>query len=171
MIVPSFTFCLREDISDLCSGTDISPNDFLPKRTTNLSSGYDVRCAAKDIVVKPGSMVKIPLGFKVFIPDGWWLEVRPRSSTLLKKNLHALYGVVDEDYENELMFIAQYIPTVDDLKKEDLHISFGERIAQVIPIKRNEMNISSISASEFAALSNKRQGVRKLGGFGSSGDF
>lgn len=151
--------------------TPLILEDFLPKAGTNRSTGYDLRCASRDgITIKAGCMAKIPLGIRMFAPEGWWMEVRPRSSTFAKMNLHSLYGVIDEDYENELMFLVQYFPDQCKLNYDfDIKINFGDRIAQAIPVKREPMVAQLISEEQFAKLAAERAGQRGLGGFGSTG--
>lgn len=101
--IPEFKFALREDLKD--------KPEFLPARAEELATGWDVRCAEPDgVKFFPFTHVKMRLGFRMFAPPGWWLELRPRSSTHAKKNLHALYGVIDNTFENELLFSSQYIP-------------------------------------------------------------
>ena len=137
------------------------------------SYGYDVRCADPNgIELKPFRYIKIPLGFRAFSPLGWWLRLVPRSSTLIKRRIHALYGVIDESYENEFYFIGQYIPDCYDITTNmPKMMGFGERIAQLIPVRREHMNCDLISVSEFAALSEERKANRGEGGFGSTGSF
>lgn len=141
---------------------------FLPVRGTSKSTGWDVRVAAKNLVARPGQYLKIPLGFRVFAPKGWWLELRPRSSTFAKKQLHALYGVIDEDYEGSCIFVCQYIPDLNSFVK-DLELAFGEAIGQIVPIKRQEMLIEEASNEEFDLLCKNRNAQRGAGGFGSTG--
>ena len=118
--------------------------------------------------LRAGQYAKIPLGFRVFAPVGWWLELRPRSSSFAKKQLHCLYGVIDEGFESENMLICQYIPDVSAMG-QDLEISFGDAIGQFIPVKRRDMIVESISNEEFTRLADERKGTRGTGGFGSTG--
>jgi len=159
--IPEFKFCLSD-------GLDSS---FLPQRANKKDSGWDVRSASKEgIVLVPGYYIKIPLGFKVFSPSGWWLHLLPRSSSFIKRYLHPLYGVIDEGYEGDCYFCCQYIP--DDREIQTKHrkkIKFGERIGQLIPYERKEMICSSISKDEFDELCKGRNLSRGTGGFGSSG--
>lgn len=141
---------------------------FLPTRGTAKSSGWDVKCAVKDgLNVRPGKHVKIPLGIKAFCPEGWWLELRPRSSTFGKKHLNCLYGVIDEDYEGELIFACQYLPDISGMGS-DLKLSYGEAIGQIIPVYRQEMIVENVSEKEYNELCQQRNGHRKDGGFGST---
>ena len=172
--LPDFKFCFTPELIAACQKKDRDPLEFLPTRAENLSSGWDVKCAEVDgVELKPGCYVKISLGFKVFAPDGWWLKLVPRSSTFIKKHIHSLYGTIDESYEGIMYFCGQFLP---DSCKELINVNrlpmieFGDRIAQLIPIHRKEMNVSSVSEEEFAQLSQNRNSSRQRGGFGSTGD-
>jgi dUTP pyrophosphatase len=138
----------------------------LPSKGTDKATGWDVK-AAQDISLRPGQYAKISLGFRIFAPDGWWLELRPRSSSFAKKQLHCLYGVIDEDYEGECLFACQYIPDVSAFGK-DLKISFGDAIGQIVPVKRQEMVVEQVTDEEYAKLIKQRKFGRGDGGFGST---
>lgn len=180
---PKFKFALREDLKD--------EKQFLPFRAEPKSSGWDVRAAMPDrkyLVIHPFEHIKIPLGFRGFCPEGWWYQLKPRSSSFAKKNLHALYGTVDETYEGELIFACQYIPSLfymvdihDDnhymeaaqnwstyCRENKLQIDFGDAIGQIIPVRREEMIVEEISNGDYAAECLARSGARGDGGFGST---
>jgi deoxyuridine 5'-triphosphate nucleotidohydrolase len=173
--IPQFYFSLRSDLNVLCAAKGkVTPSEFLPKRADAEATGYDVRCAIPEgIIVRPGCYVKIPLGFRMFAPKGWWLSLAPRSGTFIKKHIHALYGVIDETYENEMMFVGQYIPDACDLLSAniDLSIEFGERIAQIIPVERKSMEVVGLTPEELDIKYRERSASRGTGGFGSSGKF
>lgn len=152
--IPVFKFALKEGLSDI----------YLPTKGSDRASGWDVRSTDK-LIIRPGEYVKIPLGFRIFSPPGWWLELRPRSSTFAKKNLHALYGVIDEDYEGMLVFAGQYIPQTGF----SLEIQQGEAIGQIIPIRRQEMKVEMVTNEEYERLCKERNTSRGEGGFGSTG--
>ncbi len=163
--IPDFKFCLTESSKQ--------DKQFLPIRAEPKASGWDVRCA-QNLELKPGDYYKIPLGIKTFSPDGWWLELKPRSSTFGKKFINSLIGTIDETYEGELIFACTYLPS-DFLQSNSpsknyntLKLSFGEAIGQIIPIKRQEMTVTEVVEEEFKALCNKRNASRGSGGFGST---
>ena len=181
-MIPQFKFALREDLKD--------HKEFLPTRGEPKASGWDVR-ATEDLIIKPFEYAKIKLGFRALCPDGWWFELRPRSSTFAKKSLHALYGVVDETYEGEIIFACQYIPTADyynwatpstphtisypGVKKWEqyclnnrLEIKRGDAIGQIIPIERREMVVIEATNAELDADFAARNAVRGADGFGST---
>jgi dUTP pyrophosphatase len=167
--IPIFRFALVEGLSD----------QFLPTKGSERATGWDVR-STEDLIIKPGEYVKIPLGFRMLAPEGWWLELRPRSSTFAKKHLHALYGVIDEDYEGHCIFAAQYLdPNCTSIKGAskmlcgsnlfNLEIKAGEAIGQLVPVKRQEMQVERISNEEIEKEYKERSASRGTGGFGSTG--
>ncbi len=178
--IPTYKFALREDLKD--------ERQFLPSKAEPKATSWDVRAAMpnrKPLIISPFEYVKIPLGFRGFCPDGWWYRLNPRSSTFGKKQLHCLYGVIDESYEGELLFAAQYIPEcmtchgLNHMEKNlkmcsikgvmtAFQIDFGEAIGQITPVKRQEMIIEEIDNTQYDALCQQRQGVRGDGGFGST---
>ena len=95
----------------------------------------------------------------------------PRSSTFIKRNINSLYGTIDETYEGQLYFCGQYIhDTCTILSGHNYkRVEFGDRIGQIIPVKRQEMVVEGISNEEFEKLASERSASRGAGGFGSSG--
>lgn len=168
--VPEYKFALRENLN--------GDEKFLPTRAEPKATGWDVRAAQVDkkpIIVRPLEQIKIPLGFRSFCPDGWWFEIKPRSSTFVKKNLHALYGTIDETYEGEAIFACQYIPAAEPYKNWDcyvtnnqLKIEFGDAIGQIIPIRRQEMKTGNWTNEEYDNACKERNSIRGAGGFGST---
>ena len=152
--IPTFKFAIKEGLSDT----------YLPVRGTDKATGWDVRSTER-LLINPREYVKISLGFRLFCPSGWWVELRPRSSSFAKKNLHALYGVIDEDYEGNCVFAAQYIPHDYTVS---LEIQEGEAIGQIIPVKRQEMIVERVTNEEYEKLCKERSASRGAGGFGST---
>lgn len=182
---PTFKFALRDDLQD--------DKHFLPVQAEPKASGWDVRAAFRNgqsLILRPFQVAKIPLGFRAFCPEGWWYDLKPRSSTFAKKNLHCLYGTVDETYEGELIFACQYIPPVSYSEEWDedgeekffvperwdeycssaeLKIEFGEAIGQIIPRQRQLMTVEEVTNEQYEKLVKARAAVRGAGGFGSTG--
>lgn len=142
---------------------------FLPTKAELAATGYDVRACMpnqKALTIRPGHYVKLALGYRAFLPVGWWYEIKPRSSTFAKKSLHSLYGTIDEHFSLEAVFAAQYIPDVNSMGK-DLVIEYGEAIAQIIPRRREEMVVEEITNEEIERLYKERP-TQRFGGFGST---
>jgi dUTP pyrophosphatase len=156
IVIPKFKFALREDL--------VNHKEFLPNKAEPLATGWDVR-ATVDLKLHPFEKVIIPLGFRAFCPEGWWFELKPRSSTFTKKRLHCLYGTIDETYEGELMLACQFIP---DNIGQSLEIKFGDALGQIIPVKRKEMIVEEVSNEEYNNLCKSRNASRGAGGFGST---
>jgi dUTPase len=166
--IPNYKFAVTEGLDDL----------FLPTRGDSRSTGWDVR-AAEGVILRPTETVKIPLGLRCFAPEGFWLELRPRSSTFAKKQISCLYGVIDESYEGQLIFACQWIPdyvelvlnnSMTEYYNQELRIELGERIGQLVPVRRQEMEVVGITNEEFNALCKQRGLARGAGGFGSTGN-
>jgi len=159
--IPTFKFALREDIKNEMF--------FLPTKGEPFATGWDVRAAfadKKDLILRPGQYFKIPLGFRSFLPEGWWFQLHPRSSSFGKKYMHNLVGIIDEHYPDEVLFAGQYLPDTRSMGN-DLTIKWGDAIGQIVPIKRQEMVVKPISNEECDDLYKKRNSIRQ-GGFGST---
>ena len=160
---PKFKFALREDLV----GNEIN---FLPVRAEEYSTGYDCKAAMPNrqaIVLKHGDYFKIPLGFRCIPEPGWYYQLHPRSSTMFKKNMHCLIGIIDESFPLEVMALGQYIaPNNDETIVKT--IEFGDPICQIIPMKRENIEIDSISNEDFDKLLVKRN-YSRTGGIGSTG--
>jgi dUTP pyrophosphatase len=153
MIVPEFKFSLVNTFD----------TQYLPTKSDPLATGWDVR-VSEDVVLKPYEMVVMPLGIRCIIPDGWWLQICPRSSTFTKLDLHALYGVIDQNYVDPIKFAAKWMPsTVSHSGYQK--INCGTRIAQLIPRRREEIEVKLLSSDEFDNQVKENRG----GGFGSTG--
>ena len=132
----------------------------LPAYETAGSAGMDVRAAVPDgepIVLEPGKRAMVPTGLSVAIPEGFEIQMRPRSGLAAKHGLTCLNspGTIDSDYRGELKVIL--INHGDSA----FTISRGERIGQMVlaPVTRLVWNeVDSLDETE-----------RGTGGFGSTG--
>ncbi|HVO73786.1 MAG TPA: dUTP diphosphatase [Ignavibacteriaceae bacterium] len=130
----------------------------LPGYATPGSSGLDVRAAVpKDIILMPGCFELIPTNLSVEIPEGFEIEVRPRSGLAAKFGIGVLNspGTVDSDYRGEIKII------LFNFGKENFKISRGDRIAQMV--------VSKVYSAELVETNNLRESQRGSGGFGHTG--
>lgn len=148
-----------------------------PARATEGSAGSDlraylidrtVRCSdgtrqwdqstgpTSTLVLGPGEMALVPLGFRARLPRGIEAQIRPRSGAAFKKGLHIANapGTVDSDFPDEWM-----VP-VRNGGSGALTIAHGERIAQMV-LARYE--ILGLEPGVVAATTSRQ------GGFGSTG--
>lgn len=131
----------------------------LPHYETELAAGFDLTAGIKkEVIVQAlGGRLLIPTGLKVDVPEGYELQVRPRSGLALKHGLTVLNtpGTVDADYRGEVGVI------VINTSHEDYIIKPGDRIAQGV--------ISKIEQAEFNRMLCLDETDRGSGGFGSTG--
>ena len=99
----------------------------------------------------------IPCGFKVAIPDGFQLEIRPRSGLAAKNGIIVVNspGTIDQGYRGEICVILMNLGTFD------FRIEPGDRIAQgvLMPVYTPNFNIVD-------TLDDTERGA---GGFGHTG--
>lgn len=128
----------------------------LPAYATTGAAGMDV-VAAEDHDLAPGARHAVATGFAMAIPDGYEVQVRPRSGLALKHGVTCLNtpGTIDSDYRGEVKVILA------NLGSEPFPIRRGDRIAQLVPAP-----VQRAVLSEVATLDDT---VRGSGGFGSTG--
>ena len=88
----------------------------VPTYATNGAAGLDV-VAAEDVTLAPGQRHAVATGFAVAIPEGFEVQVRPRSGLALKHGITCLNtpGTIDHDYRGEVKVMAgRYGPYVSD---------------------------------------------------------
>ena len=109
-------------------------NDYkLPERKTSSSAGYDF-IAIKDIVIKPGEIVKIPTGYKANMLDDEVLLILVRSSMGFKYNVRLCnqVGVIDSDYYNNPDNEGHIFVALQNEGDKDCVIEAGKAYAQGI---------------------------------------
>lgn len=144
--------CIKVLVQRLPHGADLP----LPAYATEGAAGMDL-LAARDIMLQPGGRALVPTGLAVALPDGYEMQVRPRSGLALKHGVTVLNapGTVDADYRGEVGVIL--LNTSD----APFVIARGDRIAQAVfaPVTR-------AGFEEVVVLPETRRGA---GGFGSTG--
>ncbi len=102
-------------------------NAFIPKYADDDDAGADV-ALCEDIKIKPNETKLINLGFKVAIPQGFELQIRPRSGLSYKTSLRIPNspGTIDTNFRDELKIILH------NIGEETLSFKKGDRIAQLI---------------------------------------
>ena len=128
----------------------------LPARATEHAAGLDV-VAAEDLTLASGERQAVATGFAIAIPEGYEVQVRPRSGLALKHGITCLNtpGTIDSDYRGEVKVILA------NLGSEPFEVRRGERIAQLVPAP-----VLPSAFREVEALSGTSRGA---GGFGSTG--
>lgn len=130
----------------------------LPKYESKGAAGLDVRAnIVEPITLKSLERKLIPTGLKVSIPEGYEIQVRPRSGMALKHGITMLNtpGTIDSDYRGDIGLI------VANLSNEEYTIQPQERLGQLVLNK-----IEQIEWEEVETLDTTERGA---GGFGSTG--
>lgn len=133
-------------------------SDLKPKYQTKQSAGMDVQAdIERDITVEPGQRVLIPTGLYLELPEGFEMQVRPRSGLAIKHGISLVNspGTIDADYRGEVGII------LINHGQESYTISKGERIAQLVLSRVYQANLISSKNLTFSK--------RGTGGFGSTG--
>jgi dUTP pyrophosphatase len=128
----------------------------LPDYATSGAAGMDV-VAAESLTLAPGARVAVATGFAIAIPEGFEVQVRPRSGLALKHGITCLNtpGTIDSDYRGEVKVILA------NLGAEPFEIVRGERIAQLVP--------APVQRAAFREVEDLDSTTRGAGGFGSTG--
>lgn len=146
---------LREDWADVAVE--------LPEYATPGAAGADLRAnfpaehRDAGFVLAPGARALIPTGLRLEIPDGWEVQIRPRSGLALKNgiSLPNSPGTIDSDYRGPLGVI------LINLSDTPFHVEHGMRIAQML--------VAPVVQARFEVVGTLSDTERGTGGFGSTG--
>lgn len=155
----------------------------LPSYARHGDAGMDI-CAAEDVTINPGETVIIPTGLKLAIPEGYEIQVRPRSGISYKTPLRLSNspGTIDSGYRDELGIImtntsetgtnTSETGTNSEVRIFTLNspdkgfgaykIAKGDRIAQIILQRLPQMVLTVVDSV-------RNIGSDRGGGFGSTG--
>ena len=127
-----------------------------PAYATAGAAGMDV-VAAEALTLAPGARAAVATGFAIAIPEGYEVQVRPRSGLAIKHGITCLNtpGTIDSDYRGEVKVI------LINLGEAPFAIARGERIAQLVP--------APVQRATLAIVDALNDTDRGSGGFGSTG--
>ena len=128
----------------------------LPAYATGGAAGMDIR-AAESTTLRVGKRHAVATGFAFAIPNGYEVQVRPRSGLALKHGITCLNtpGTIDSDYRGEVKVILA------NLGEDDFFITKGDRIAQIV--------VAPVTQGEMIEVDTLDDTARGTGGFGSTG--
>lgn len=130
----------------------------LPEYQTPQSAGLDIRAdLAEPVTLAPLERAMIPTGLYVELPEGYEMQIRPRSGLAAKHGVTVLNspGTIDADYRGEINIILV------NLSREPFTVEAGERVAQMVVARCERIvwrPVEELGATE-----------RGAGGFGSTG--
>ncbi len=128
----------------------------VPAYATGGAAGMDV-VAAEALTLAPGARAAVATGFAIAIPDGYEVQLRPRSGLAIKHGITCLNtpGTIDSDYRGEVKVI------LINLGDAPFAIERGERIAQLVPAPVQRATLEIVDILDDT--------LRGSGGFGSTG--
>ena len=149
----------------------------LPVYANINDAGMDIR-AAIDVEIKEGETKLIPTGIILAIPEGYEVQVRPRSGISLNTPLRIANtpGTIDSNYRDEIGIIVTntsnishkndklYLITEKGNKNGIYKINKGDRIAQIVLCKCEKIVFEQVDRGKIENI-----GINRGGGFGHTG--
>lgn len=134
----------------------LSPLALIPQYQTSQSAGFDLH-SIEDVMLLPGERKLISTGLSFEIPQGYEIQIRPRSGLAYKHGISVLNspGTIDSDYRGEIKVL------LINYSDEEFEIKLGDRIAQAI--------IQKVIQAQFIEVDSLNNTERGDGGFGSTG--
>lgn len=149
----------REQSVDFCWLSAGKCRDLsLPRYETDGSAGMDVSAAlTQECILRPGERVLVPTGFAIAIPEGFEVQVRPRSGLAVKHGITIINspGTIDADYRGEVKV------GLINLGSEPFAINRGDRIAQMV--------LAPVTRAVLRVVDSLEETERGAGGFGHTG--
>lgn len=130
----------------------------LPAYETAGSAGMDIRAAIDSVMdLAPGAIVRVPTGWSLEVPEGFEMQIRPRSGLAVKHGvtLPNSPATIDSDYRGEI------IVGLVNLGAEVFRIEPGMRIAQMV--------LARVPRVEWQEVETLAPSARGAGGFGHTG--
>lgn len=109
------------------------------------------------LLIAPMQRVIVPTGLRVAVPQGFEMQLRPRSGLALKHGITLINtpGTIDSDYRGPLGVLLV------NLGSEPFTIVHGDRIAQMV--------IAPVVYPQITVVFDLDDTARGSGGFGSTG--
>lgn len=130
----------------------------MPEYQTSGSAGMDIHAAVEQVEeLAPGTIKLISAGFRLAIPEGFEVQIRPRSGLALKHGISVLNtpGTIDSDYRGVVGII------LINLGNLAFRIHRNDRIAQMI--------VQPVIQADLRLVDTLDSSSRQDGGFGSTG--
>ncbi|MCI5161406.1 MAG: dUTP diphosphatase [Candidatus Electrothrix sp. AX5] len=130
----------------------------LPAYATKQAAGMDAAAAiAEDSVLQPGEIKLFPTGFAIALPEGFEIQVRPRSGLAIKHGVTVVNapGTIDADYRGEVKI------GLINLGNAPFTVQRGDRIAQLI--------LAPVCQAQLQQVQALGKTERGHGGFGHTG--
>lgn len=130
----------------------------MPQKAHKTDAGWDIS-SCEHVSIPPKQWLAVDTGIKMVIPEGWEIQIRPRSGLALKKGIMVLNspGTIDCEYRNKIKVILY------NGGEYPFDIHPGDRIAQAVMSP-----VFNVTLSQIEEMPDEKTS-RDQGGFGSSG--
>jgi dUTP pyrophosphatase len=149
---------MTEDITIKLQLMDHAKGLNIPHYASDGAAGMDIEAAVGDpAILGPMQRAAIPTGLMMAIPQGYEVQIRPRSGLALKHGLTVANapGTIDSDYRGEVQIILVNLGT------KEVTITRGMRIAQMV--------LAPVTKGRFVTVDKLDKTTRGMDGFGSTG--
>lgn len=149
---------MEKQDKELVIPTMIEDEELLPVYMTKDAAGADIKaCLKESLIIPPGQSALIPTGMVMAIPEGYEVQIRPRSGLALKHQVTVLNtpATIDADYRGEVKVI------LINHGKEPFIVTNGMRIAQIV--------VAPVVKARFAVANEMSSTERGSRGFGHTG--
>jgi dUTP pyrophosphatase len=132
----------------------------VPQYSSQLASGADLMAAIEEtILLSPGQSILVPTKIHVEVPEGYEIQIRPRSGLALRHGITVLNtpGTIDADFRGEIGVIL---------------INHGKETFAIQPkMKIAQMVLAPVVWAQFVEKNTLTKTERGEGGFGHTGLF
>lgn len=136
----------------------LEDEDLMPVYASSMASGADAKARLDaPVEIASGESAIVPTGIRVDLPEGFEIQVRPRSGFAAKHRVTVLNtpGTIDGDYRGEICVI------LINLGKEPFVVTPKMRLAQLV--------LAPVVQAEFQQVEALSATQRGEGGFGHTG--
>lgn len=157
----------------------LHPDAKIPQKAHPSDAGFDV-FAMESAVIKAGSPVLLRTGLRCEIPEGWEIQIRPKSGLSLKHGLIMLNSpaTIDANYRGEIGVILSLLPNLYEIDVNEYSDNTGHSVylssEQVLVIEKGQkiaqmvfQRVENVVLTEVQEVDTKTD--RGEGGFGSTG--
>jgi len=127
----------------------------MPDYASSDDSGADLYMLDHTYIPAGARGFKVRTGVKLDIPNGFEVQVRPKSGVSTKTPLRVILGTVDSGYKGEIMIM------IDNMSDQPIEIPKHKAIAQIV--------LQSVPMMVFEKRDEFSKSERGENGFGSTG--
>ncbi len=147
--------CYRPTVSELpaLKIQRLHPQAQLPLRATEGAAGLDVyACLPDGDVTLTPDPVRVPTAIALETPDGYEVQVRPRSGLSLK-GVGVAFGTIDSDYRGEVLVTMWAFGS-----RAEHTVRHGDRVAQLVIARVEALPLEEVEALAPSARGDKGHG-------------